>query len=127
MSAASVTRTRLAATVSVAGLEEVMPRLQKRGPVFLHQRRNLVQFILRESAVRRHRYGFEPELRSLPLARDMNVRWFGRRSKRRRVGMGRSEEPSDSRPRFCQHFGKAAKLIRSGKRCASAADQLLGV
>lgn len=77
MSAASVTRTRFAATASVVGLEEVMPRPEKNGPVLLHQRRNLVQLILRESAVRRHCHRFEPELRDLPLARDVNVRWFG--------------------------------------------------
>ena len=68
MSAASVTRTRLAAAVSVAGLEEIMPRLEKRGPVFLHQCRNLVQFILREVAVRRHHDWIEPELRHFALA-----------------------------------------------------------
>lgn len=72
-----MTRTRLAVAVSVAGLEEVMPRLEKRGPVFLHQRRNLVQFILRESAVRRHCHRIEPKLRNLPFPSHVNVWWLG--------------------------------------------------
>jgi len=76
-SAESVTRTRLATAASIAGLEEVMPRLEKRGPVSLHQRRNLIQFILRESAVRRHPDRVEPEFRHLPFAGNVNVRRLG--------------------------------------------------
>ena len=114
-SAESVTRTRLAAAASIAGLEEVMPRLEKRGPVSLHQRRNLTQFILRESAVRRHPDRVEPEFRHLPSAGNVNVRRLGPVTRKEEEPVqDHFGEPWDSRRRFCQLCDQANTFMRSG-------------
>jgi len=76
MSASSVTRTRLAAAASVAGLEVVMPCLQQHALVFLYQRCNSVHFILSEAPVIRQPHGLEPELRRLALARHVHMGRF---------------------------------------------------
>src|SRR5438046_2060679 len=51
MSASSVTRTRFAVAVSVAGLEVDMPRFQQLALVLLHQCRDLLRFVLGEPTV----------------------------------------------------------------------------
>src|ERR1700682_4447974 len=61
-SASSVLLTCLAAAVSVSSLEVVMPCLQQLGLVFLHQRRNLVQFVRGKSKVVLQPHGLQPEL-----------------------------------------------------------------
>ena len=76
MSTSLVTRTRLAAAASAAGLEVVMPRLQQHGLVFLDQRRNLGQLILSEATVVLQPDVFQPELGGLPLSRYVNMSRF---------------------------------------------------
>ena len=110
-SAISLTRTFLAVAISVAGLEEVMPRLQKYGPVFLHQRSVHSEGIRRPTPPPRVR-----ARTSRPSARVRRGRAVVRadRSRRRRTGTDHFGEPSDSPRRFCQLSEKAGKLISRG-------------
>lgn len=75
-SACSVTLTWVAAAVSIARLEVLMPCLQQLGVVFLHQRRNPVQLVRGKSQGVLQPHGLQPELGGLAVARHMDVRWL---------------------------------------------------
>ena len=76
MSAAWLTLTFLAVAVSVARVEEVMPRLHQLGLMFPHQGRDSIQFILGESAVVFHPDRIQPDLSRLPVPSNVYMERF---------------------------------------------------
>jgi hypothetical protein len=122
-SARSVTRTFLAAAVSVATLEVLMPRLRECSLVFLNKSRDTVQFCLAEPVIVRHPNGRQPQFGELPVPLHVNVR--------RLVSVaGEEEKPiraalQDGRT----HRSDSASFHASaGQRCGSAVEcsRLLG-
>ena len=108
-SARSVTRTFLAAGVSVATLEILMPRFRECSLAFLNESRDVVQFGLAEPVVVRHSNGRQPELGELAVPLYVNVGRFvpvaGEEEKPIRAAL---QDGRTHRKRFCQLFGPAA-------------------
>ena len=111
-SARSVTRTFLAAAVSVATMEVLMPCLRELGLVFLNDGRYTVQFRLAESVIVRHSNGRQPELGEFTVPFDVNMRRLvlvaGEKEKSIRAA---PQDGRTHRRRFSQLFALAAMVM----------------